>query len=149
MLGVAPIEIVWLVAAIVVAGIVTGVLAGLFGIGGGAVIVPVLYEVFRGLGVAEALRLQLCIGTSLAIIVPTVLRAYRAHRAREAALAAALHAWAVPSVCGVAADGYRRRIARDDGADPVPRANPPRGRDLGRARRADHDRGDDRLCDCG
>ena len=61
-------------------------LAGLFGIGGGAVIVPVLYEVFRAIGVPEALRMQLCIGTSLAIIVPTVLRSYRAHRAREAVI---------------------------------------------------------------
>ena len=34
-------------AAIAAAGVVTGLLAGLFGIGGGAVIVPVLYEVFR------------------------------------------------------------------------------------------------------
>src|SRR5262245_66083274 len=36
---------------------------------GGAIIVPVLYEVFRVLDVAEAVRMQACIGTSLAIIV--------------------------------------------------------------------------------
>ncbi len=36
-------ELVWLAAAIMVAGVVTGLLAGLFGIGGGAVIVPVLF----------------------------------------------------------------------------------------------------------
>jgi uncharacterized membrane protein YfcA len=40
-------EIAWLAASIVAGGIVTGILAGLFGIGGGAVIVPILYEVFR------------------------------------------------------------------------------------------------------
>ena len=51
------------------AGVVTGILAGLFGIGGGAVIVPVLYEFFRILSVQEEVRMQLCIGTSLAIIV--------------------------------------------------------------------------------
>jgi len=39
------------------AGIVTGLLAGLFGIGGGAVVVPVLFEVFRLLDVSEAVRM--------------------------------------------------------------------------------------------
>jgi uncharacterized membrane protein YfcA len=38
----------------------------LFGIGGGAVIVPVLYEVFRLIGVPDEVRMQLCIGTSYA-----------------------------------------------------------------------------------
>jgi uncharacterized membrane protein YfcA len=95
-------ELLGLVAAVAAAGVATGILAGLFGIGGGAVIVPVLYEVFRAIGVPEALRLQLCIGTSLAIIVPTVLRSYRAHRAREAVLSDVLRAWAVPAVIGVA-----------------------------------------------
>ena len=44
-------ELAWLAVAIVAGGIVTGILAGLFGIGGGAIIVPVLYEVFRVIGV--------------------------------------------------------------------------------------------------
>ena len=64
------------------AGVATGLLAGLFGVGGGAVIVPVLFEVFRILDVLDAVRMQLCIGTSLAIIVPTTVRSYRAHRAK-------------------------------------------------------------------
>ena len=42
---------------------------------------PVLYEVFRVLGVPEDVRMQLCVGTSLAIIVPTTIRSYLAHRA--------------------------------------------------------------------
>jgi uncharacterized membrane protein YfcA len=60
-------ELAVLAAAIAAGGVVTGILAGLFGIGGGGVIVPVLYEVFRALGVSEDIRMQLCIGTSLAI----------------------------------------------------------------------------------
>ena len=64
------------------AGVATGLLAGVFGIGGGAVVVPVLFEVFRILAVPDAVRMQLCIGTSLAIIVPTALRSYQAHRTR-------------------------------------------------------------------
>ena len=54
-----------------VGGMISGVLAGLFGVGGGSVIVPVLYEVFRVLGVPEDVRMQLCLGTSIAIVVPT------------------------------------------------------------------------------
>ena len=69
-------EIAWLAASVIAGGVVTGILAGLFGIGGGAVLVPVLYEVFRLLGVPDSIRMQLCIGTSLAIIVPTTLRSY-------------------------------------------------------------------------
>ncbi len=95
-------EVIWLVAAVAAAGIMTGLLAGLFGIGGGAVIVPVLFEVFRVLGVPEELRMQLCIGTSLAIIVPTTIRSYWAHRARGLVIASALRTWAVPSMIGVA-----------------------------------------------
>ena len=63
-------EIALLALWIVAAGVLVGILAGLFGIGGGAIIVPVLYEVFRVLGVPEDVRIQACIGTSLAIIVP-------------------------------------------------------------------------------
>jgi uncharacterized protein len=95
-------ELAWLAAAIIVAGIVTGVLAGVFGIGGGAVIVPVLYEIFRLLGVPEAVRMQLCVGTSLAIIVPTAIRSYRAHRARGLVIPQVVRAWALPAVVGVA-----------------------------------------------
>lgn len=94
-------EILWLVAAILAAGVATGVLAGLFGIGGGAVIVPVLYEVFRVVGVPEDVRMQLCIGTSLAIIVPTTIRSYRAHAAKGAVLPGVVRAWAGPAVVGV------------------------------------------------
>src|SRR5690348_14518576 len=95
-------ELAWLVAAVVAAGIVTGLLAGLFGIGGGAVIVPVLYEAFRLFGVDEGVRMQLCIGTSLAIIVPTAWRSYRTHRARGLVIAEVVTAWAAPTVLGVA-----------------------------------------------
>src|SRR5262249_62422824 len=102
MLAVPLSELLWLALAIVVGGVVTGILAGLFGIGGGAVIVPVLYEVFRIIGVPDDVRMQLCVGTSLAIIVPTTIRSYRAHRARGAGLEDVVRVWTVPAVLGVA-----------------------------------------------
>jgi uncharacterized protein len=101
-LGVPLAELAWLATAILLAGIVTGIFAGLFGIGGGSVIVPVLYEAFRILGVPEDVRMQLCIGTSLGIIVPTTIRSYLAHRAAGVGMARVVRAWSLPATAGVA-----------------------------------------------
>jgi uncharacterized protein len=94
-------EIAMLALWIAGAGLVVGVLAGLFGIGGGAIIVPVLYEVFRVLGVPEDVRMQLCIGTSLAIIVPTTVRSYIEHKKKGAVIPDVVRLWALPAVIGV------------------------------------------------
>ena len=107
-------EIALLAASALFAGVATGVLAGLFGIGGGAIIVPVLFEVFRLLGVPEAVRMQLCIGTSLAIIVPTALRSYRAHKARGFALPDVMRRWTLPSIAGVAVGSVLAALAPPD-----------------------------------
>jgi uncharacterized membrane protein YfcA len=101
-LGVPASELLTLAGLIVVGGVVTGLLAGLFGIGGGALIVPVLYEVFRVLGVPDEVRFQLCVGTSLAIIVPTNVLSFRTHRDKGLVMTEVLRAWAVPAVVGVA-----------------------------------------------
>ncbi len=101
-LGVPFSEIAWLVIAIIVAGIITGLLAGTFGIGGGAVIVPVLYEVFQLLGVPEQVHMQLCVGTSIAIILPTTVRSYLTHREKGLVLPRVIRLWALPAVIGVA-----------------------------------------------
>jgi uncharacterized membrane protein YfcA len=100
-LGVPLGELAWLAAAILVGGVVTGLLAGLFGIGGGAIIVPVLYEVFRVIGVPEEVRIQLCIGTSLAIIIPTTIRSYQAHNATGIAVREVVRFWWLPALIGV------------------------------------------------
>jgi uncharacterized membrane protein YfcA len=99
--GVPYAELAWLAGAIVAGGVLAGFLSGLFGIGGGAIIVPVLYEVFRIIGVPDDIRMQLCIGTSLAIILPTTTRAYFAHRARGAFMPEVLRLWMIPMVVGV------------------------------------------------
>ncbi len=94
-------EIVWLVLLILAGGAVTGVLAGLFGIGGGGIIVPVLYEVFGVLHVSDDVRMQLCIGTSLAIIVPTSVSSYLNHKKKGAPVPGVIRAWLVPATAGV------------------------------------------------
>jgi uncharacterized membrane protein YfcA len=100
-LGVPASELALLAGLIIAGSVVTGILAGLFGIGGGALIVPVLYEVFGALDVPVEVRMQLCVGTSLAIIVPTTFRSYRAHQARGFVMDDVMRAWALPAVVGV------------------------------------------------
>src|SRR5215467_1662326 len=104
-------ELTWLAIAVIAGGVVSGLLAGLFGIGGGAVIVPVLFEVFRLLGVPDEVRMQLCVGTSLAIIVPTTVRSYWAHRAKGLVVSAVLRSWTLPAVIGVALGSITAAIA--------------------------------------
>jgi uncharacterized protein len=100
--GVPLSELLWLALAIIIGGVITGLLAGLFGIGGGAVIVPVLYEMFRQFGVPDEVRMQLCVGTSIAIIVPTAIRSYLAHREKGLVIPGVIRLWAAPAVLGVA-----------------------------------------------
>jgi uncharacterized protein len=104
-------ELATLVAALLVAGALTGLLAGLFGVGGGAVIVPVLYELFRIVGVPDDARMPLCIGTSLAVIIPTSIRSFAAHRAKGAVDMGVLRAWTVSVVLGVIAASAIARYA--------------------------------------
>jgi len=78
-LGLPLSEIAWLALALLAGGLLTGFLAGLLGIGGGGIVVPVLYEVFRISGVSDSIRMQACVATSLAIIVPTSIRSMRSH----------------------------------------------------------------------
>ena len=77
-------ELLELALLLVAVGALSRFLAGVFGIGGGAILVPVFYECFRIAGVPVEVRMPLCIGTSLAIIIPTSIRSYRVHRARGA-----------------------------------------------------------------
>ncbi|MGB4865313.1 MAG: sulfite exporter TauE/SafE family protein [Hyphomicrobium sp.] len=72
----------FLIAMVIVAGLVAGFLSGLLGIGGGGILVPVLYETFGVAGVPEEIRMHLTLGTTLAVIAPTVLSSFSAHRAR-------------------------------------------------------------------
>lgn len=102
-------DLIFLAVSLVAAGAVTGLLAGLFGVGGGAVIVPVLYEVFRVIGVPEEVRMPLVVGTSLAVIIPTSIRSYRAHFAKGLVDTSILRIWALPVIFGV---GFGSLIAR-------------------------------------
>lgn len=94
-------NIALLVAALAVAGAVVGFMSGLLGIGGGGILVPVLYETFAALGVDPAIRMHMALATSLAVIIPTSLRSFSAHRAKgsvDVALVKRLGLWVVGGV---------------------------------------------------
>ncbi len=96
------IEFVLLFAlALLTAGVVAGILAGLLGVGGGIVIVPVLFHLLSALGVDDAVRMHIAVGTSLATIIPTSIRSTLSHRKKGAVDEDILRSWAVPLVAGV------------------------------------------------
>lgn len=96
-------DLALLAGALVLGGVVSGVLAGVFGVGGGAVIVPILAEIFDRLDVAPDVQMHLAVGTSLAIIIPTSIRSYASHRARGSVDEEALRAWLIPAPAGAMA----------------------------------------------
>jgi uncharacterized membrane protein YfcA len=104
-------ELIELALMLVAVGALAGFFAGIFGIGGGAILVPVFYECFRLAGVPMEVRMPLCIGTSLAIIIPTSIRSFRAHHARGAVDMEILKIWWLPVVIGVIAGSITARYA--------------------------------------
>jgi uncharacterized protein len=109
--GLNPSEVIELAALLIVVGGLAGFLAGAFGIGGGAILVPVFYECFRLVGVPLEVRMPLCVGTSLAVIIPTSIRSFRAHYARGAVDMSILRQWWLPILVGVIAGSVIARYA--------------------------------------
>ena len=104
-------ELIELALLLVAVGALSGFLAGVFGIGGGAVLVPVFYECFRLAGVPLEVRMPLCVGTSLAVIIPTSISSFRAHYLRGAVDMDILKIWWLPIVTGVIAGSVTARYA--------------------------------------
>ena len=103
----------WLAAlsvALLATGVIAGVLAGLLGVGGGIVIVPVLFQMFSFLDIDPSVRMHLAVGTSLATIIPTSIVSARAHHRRGAVDFDLLKSWGpavlVGVLIGTAVGGY-------------------------------------------
>jgi uncharacterized membrane protein YfcA len=109
--GLSASELTELALLLVGVGALSGFLAGVFGIGGGAILVPVFYECFRLAEVPLEVRMPLCIGTSLAIIIPTSISSFRAHYLRGAVDMNILRQWWLPVMIGVLAGSVTARYA--------------------------------------
>src|SRR5438045_7260620 len=99
--GLEVFELLELALLLLAVGALSGFLAGVFGIGGGAILVPVFYECFGLAGVPLDVRMPLCVGTSLAIIIPTSIRSWRAHYIRGAVDTDILTTCWLPVLAGV------------------------------------------------
>jgi uncharacterized membrane protein YfcA len=76
-----PFWLLALAAAMAATGLVSGTLAGLLGVGGGIVIVPLLFNVFPLFGIPESIQMKVAVATSLATIIPTSIQSARKHHA--------------------------------------------------------------------
>ena len=63
-------QIIFIIVIMVLSAIVVGFLAGFFGIGGGLIMVPVLFYIFSFIGIEKAIVMHMAIGTSFLIIIP-------------------------------------------------------------------------------
>ncbi|MEX0730118.1 MAG: sulfite exporter TauE/SafE family protein [Aquisalimonadaceae bacterium] len=89
--------------AMATAGIVAGIVAGLLGVGGGIILVPVLFYLFTLLDIDPAIRMHLAVGTSLATVVITAITSTRAHWPRGTIDTALLRSWAPWMILGAIA----------------------------------------------
>jgi uncharacterized membrane protein YfcA len=76
-----PLWLLALAVAMAATGLVSGTLAGLLGVGGGIVIVPLLFNVFPVFGIPESIQMKVAVATSLATIIPTSIQSARKHYA--------------------------------------------------------------------
>jgi len=103
----------WLVGA----GVAGGLMAGLFGVGGGIVMVPVMATVFQLMGMSSEVIMHVAVATSLAVIVPTGISSARAHAKRGAVSKDLLVLWAPAMVIasflgGISAGFYSAFVLR-------------------------------------
>lgn len=102
------------IAVLLLAGAFAGMLAGLLGVGGGIVIVPVLFLLFPFLDIHESVRMHLAVGTSLATIVPTSIMSARAHYKKGSVDIDLLKSWGIMIFIGVLVGGYLGANARGE-----------------------------------
>ncbi|MEE4347436.1 MAG: sulfite exporter TauE/SafE family protein [Paracoccaceae bacterium] len=86
-------EIALLVGGVMVAAAFAGILAGLLGVGGGIVIVPVLFWVFTFTQLDPDIAMPVAVATSLATIIATAISSARAHHKRGAVDMALVKRW--------------------------------------------------------
>lgn len=95
-----------IILAMMTTGVFAGILAGLLGVGGGIVIVPVLYFLFQALGVSAESAMIIATATSLATIIPTSVSSIKAHKAKGNVDMELLKSWSPLILFGVVAGSY-------------------------------------------
>ncbi len=96
-------QLLTLAAMMLLTGAAGGVIAGMLGVGGGIVIVPVLDLVLASLRVDPSVRMHVVVATSLATIIPTAISSSRAHEAKGAVDRDQLKRWGIAIFLGAIA----------------------------------------------
>ncbi|MHA6346807.1 sulfite exporter TauE/SafE family protein [Roseivivax sp. CAU 1761] len=112
-------ELLSILVGVIIAACCAGVLAGLLGVGGGIVIVPVLFWVLTLTQFPEAVAMHMAVATSLATIVFTSISSARAHDSRGAVDRALLKRWAPGMILGALLGGLVARFIDADGLKTV------------------------------
>jgi uncharacterized membrane protein YfcA len=99
-------DLTLLVIAMLASGCVAGLFAGLLGVGGGIVIVPMMEVALSFTGVDPSIRMHVAVATSLAVIMPTSISSARAHHKRKAVDLALAKKWAIFILFGALAGTY-------------------------------------------
>lgn len=102
------------ILALLATGTMAGLLAGLLGVGGGIVIVPVLFLLLPVLGVHDSVLMHVAIGTSLATIIPASIMSARAHHSRGGIDIDLIKSWGPSIFVGVIIGGYIGSIVNGD-----------------------------------
>ncbi len=108
------VDIIFFAILLLFTGSVAGFLAGLFGVGGGAVLVPVFFYAFGILGIDETVMMHISVGSSLAIIIPTSIRSFLAHIKHDAVDFDIVKKWIIAIPLGVFTASYIASIASGD-----------------------------------
>jgi len=114
-----PLWLAALAAAMAATGLVSGTLAGLLGVGGGIVIVPLLFNVFPLFGIPEAVQMKVAVATSLATIIPTSIQSARKHHQKGAMDVALLRSIWPSMLAGVAMGTFLAVYVRGEGLTAV------------------------------
>lgn len=104
-----------LTVGLLITGAIAGVLAGLLGVGGGIVIVPVLVVVAEIFDIPDEIAMLLVVGTSLATIIPTSISSARAHNKRGAIDREILRGWTLAIFLGALAGGVASKYIGANG----------------------------------
>lgn len=89
-----------LVVAVLASGLAGGFVAGLLGVGGGIVIVPVLEFALGLAGIDPRITMNIAVATSMATIIPTAIVSSRSHAKRGSVDFSIVRVWALPIVVG-------------------------------------------------
>lgn len=84
---------IYFIGSMLIAGVIAGLIAGLLGVGGGIVLVPVMFYLFTALDFDSDVRMHVAIGTSLSTIVATAFSSTKAHYAKGGVDTALLKSW--------------------------------------------------------